>query len=72
VRKLCENTLCDDPEGHGKRWAVMNLLKGVAAGKTRQQFQEAFQVLDDAFGADAWRPQQCGGKWPRFSLPSSS
>jgi hypothetical protein len=72
VQKKCEHTLCDDPEGHGKRWAVMRVLKDAAAGKTRQQFQEAFQVLDEAFGADAWRPQQCGGKWQTFSLPGSS
>lgn len=55
VKRNLDETLCDDPSQHNKHWAFLSSMKRSASGKTRE-FPEAFAVLDEAFGAKAWRP----------------
>lgn len=39
----------------------MRYFKDSVAGKTSQPFPEAYSVLDDAWGVDAWRPRSGKG-----------
>lgn len=55
VRKDLDDSLCNDPAGHQAMWSVLQYMRKVAAGTTRKRFDAAIQVLDHAFGTDAWR-----------------
>jgi hypothetical protein len=48
----------DDSEGRMKWSNMLRVFRRAAAGETNHQFQEAFQVLDEAFGPDGWRAGQ--------------
>jgi hypothetical protein len=56
VKRRLDRTLCDDPSQHGKHLGTLRFLKLSASGKTADEYPEAFGVLDEAFGAKAWRP----------------
>lgn len=61
VQRRYNPATCDDEAGHSDIWCVMRYLKDSVAGKTSQPFPAAYKVLDDAFGADAWRPRSGRG-----------
>lgn len=55
VRRNFSASLCDDLQGQKAHWPVLRYLQKAASGKSNKQYSDAFMVLDEAFGAQAWR-----------------
>jgi hypothetical protein len=51
-------SVIDDSESRMKWSNILRAFRRAALGGNDHQFPEAFQVLDEAFGADGWRAGQ--------------
>ena len=63
MAKRFDKNICDDEPKHQRMWNILQYLQEARAGTRGGWFPGAFDVLNDAFGAEKWQRKSRNGEW---------